>query len=195
MLLAHFPSFYFIPETRNMRPPRKPFGLEGPRAGVMSPQGTRMCVQDTDESEQHTSSQKPEAAEMREIWKRLRSMLRHTGLRVIFLAFVVKRVAFASEQFIYQYASEKMKLRLAKTVPARLAQLSGAILITSTIMPLISLIWPRGPGHVFQKDLAIMRASLAIGVFSFVWMWKSKTFLLLCLGGLRYSWPASVFDC
>ena len=98
--------------------------------------------------------------------------------------FFVKRIAFASEAFVFQYASEKFLWPLHRTTYLRVATASGAIFATLVACPL-SLSILAGRGFAAPKlDLNAVRISLMIVLVSFFCAWKADTGLMLALGTL-----------
>jgi hypothetical protein len=182
MLLAHFFILYTTPETSPTKSVLTPFVNMTTSEEAEPLYSLDMDVQRVEASEgyetRHSLDKRPPDVTLNGV----KVMLQHLGLSLIFLAFVVKRIAFASENFIYQYASEKMGMKLSATVLARVAHMTGAISITSVILPTMTYYWHRQGVQTLQKDLWIMRVSLMVAVLSFVCLFSSKSFLALCLG-------------
>lgn len=101
------------------------------------------------------------------------------------VTFFVKRVAFASESFVFQYASERFLWPLHRTTSLRVATASGAIFATLIACPLsFSVLGKRGfAAH--KLDLNAVRISLMIVVVSFFCAWRANTGLILALGALE----------
>ncbi|ORX98666.1 major facilitator superfamily domain-containing protein [Clohesyomyces aquaticus] len=110
------------------------------------------------------------------------TMLSHRGLSIIFAAFIVKRIAFSSEGFTFQYASETLHKKLSDTAWLRISNTIGASVVLSIILPLASYFtkW-HSPG----KDLFNARGSLAIGVIGFGSIFFARTFDAMC-GGMYF---------
>lgn len=167
-LCGHILVLWFMPETKGLNPTL----CSSPCPQIRVPFRRRLL---------------PNASISR-YWQRLRStpqsistMLRHHGLKLVLIIFVGKRIAFASENFIYQYASEKTKRKLSDTIVARVSHLTGAILITSCILPALTLYWNSVDIHILRKDLWIIHGSLQIAVVSFIGLFLSETFRSLCV--------------
>ena len=100
-------------------------------------------------------------------------------------AFFVKRVAFASESFVFQYASEKFLWPLRQTTGLRVATASGAIFATLIACP-ASFSVLRGNGFAAHNlDLITVRISLLILLISFSSAWKANSGPMLVLGKLQ----------
>ena len=96
--------------------------------------------------------------------------------------FFVKRVAFASESFVFQYASEKFLWPLHQTTYLRVATASGAIFATLIACPAsFSILSERGfAAH--KLDLDALRISLIIVLLSFFYASKASSGLMLAIG-------------
>ena len=106
-------------------------------------------------------------------------------VRFCLASFFVKRVAFASESFVFQYASEKFLWPLDQTTFLRVATASGGVFATLIACPISSLVL-RGKGFTAHKiDLNTVRISLIVVLVSFFWAWKANSGLILALGTLQ----------
>ena len=101
------------------------------------------------------------------------------------LTFVVKRVAFASENFVFQYASERFLWPLHQTTYLRVATASGAIFATLVACPLSFSVLGRRGFAAHKLDLNAVRISLMIVVLSFFYAWEANTGFKLALGTLE----------
>jgi hypothetical protein len=110
------------------------------------------------------------------------TLLKHPAARFCFVSYVLKRVAFASEGFMFQYASEKFLWPLHKTTWLRVAQASGAISATLLICPFVASILSRRaiPTHVI--NLGMVRSALLILACSFFSCWGSPSGIVFSLG-------------
>ena len=100
-------------------------------------------------------------------------------------AFFVKRIAFASENFVFQYASEKFLWPLRQTTGLRVATASGAIFATLIACP-ASFSFLRGKGFAAHNlDFNTVRISLLIVCISFFSTWKANSGPMLILGKLQ----------
>lgn len=113
---------------------------------------------------------------------RIRKLFSHRGLRMVFAAFLLKRVAFMSENFIDQYTSEKLHLKISQTGPVRSSNSGGSLLVTSTILPLLSYLWSVRGTFIPLKDLWLARLSVVVAIIGFISLWKAKNFYVICLG-------------
>ena len=99
-------------------------------------------------------------------------------------AFFVKRIAFASESFVFQYASEKFLWPLHQTTYLRVATASGAIFATLIACPASFSILSRRGFATHKLDLSTVRISLTIVSLSFFCAWKANSGVMLALGML-----------
>ena len=104
-------------------------------------------------------------------------------------AFFVKRIAFASESFVFQYASEKFLWPLHQTTYLRVATASGAIFATLIACPASFSILSRRGFATHKLDLSTVRISLTIVSLSFFCAWKANSGLMLALGMLLQEVP------
>ncbi|THX10071.1 hypothetical protein D6D13_05584 [Aureobasidium pullulans] len=114
------------------------------------------------------------------------SLLAIPGIWFCFLSFLLKRIAFSSENLIYQYTSEVLRQRLDQVVWIRVALGLGASLMTVIVLPLLSCTLS-GKGVAAQfVNVWVIRFSLLIVIIGFVIMWLAQhpvqigTALLLC---------------
>lgn len=124
------------------------------------------------------------------------SLLKHPASRFCFTTYILKRIAFASEGFMFQYASEKFLWPLHQTTWLRVGQASGAILATLVLCPLIMSVFSktastidsdtrkrncgRFPAHAI--DLTMIRSALTILALSFFAAWKAPSAVFLVIG-------------
>ena len=102
--------------------------------------------------------------------------------RFCLASFFLKRIAFSSEGFMFQYASEKFGWQLRQTTWLRVATATSAVFITLIGGPLL--------GYALQKkgvrsqlvDLNMIRGSLAVLVGAFFAAWMATSGELLVLG-------------
>ena len=100
-------------------------------------------------------------------------------------AFFVKRVAFASESFVFQYASEKFLWPLRQTTGLRVATASGAIFATLIVCPASFSVLRGKDFAAHNLDLNTVRISLLIVCISFFSAWKANSGPMLILGKLQ----------
>lgn len=89
-------------------------------------------------------------------------MLANPNVVVCFVELFLRRAAFMSENYFYQYASERFELQLRQTPLFRLAQALGSLLANGLGLPIISA-QLRGIGFSSMcTDLCMLRLSLLI---------------------------------
>lgn len=93
---------------------------------------------------------------------KIATILRHRGLCLIIISFFLKHVAFASDSFLYQYASEKFHRKLSQTFGARLIEILGALFTTLIAFPLVTHIWHWSHTYLAKRDLWMCRVSMAL---------------------------------
>ncbi|EJT80754.1 hypothetical protein GGTG_00748 [Gaeumannomyces tritici R3-111a-1] len=94
-------------------------------------------------------------------------------------SFFLKRVAFASEGFAFQYASEKFGWELRQTTWLRTASAAGAVVVTLAVGPIVGLILRRREVPAAVVDLNTIRSSLAMLIVSFFAAWKAPSMEIL----------------
>lgn len=107
-------------------------------------------------------------------------------------AFFFKRVAFTSESFMFQYASEKFGWELRRTTWLRVASASGAVFTTLAVCPLLAFTLTNKGYAAHKLDMNVIRTCLAILVLSFFSAWRANSGLLLVLGMALLPFPMSV---
>lgn len=120
--------------------------------------------------------------------RKIAALLRQPVLCIIFLGFLLKRVAFASvsEAFIYQYASERFKMKLSQTFGIRLTEIVGALVTTIVILPLVTHLWHAGQTYLARRDLWIARGSIILLIGCFISVFRA-TSITSVYSGMRYS--------
>ncbi|KAL8327941.1 hypothetical protein RB597_003989 [Gaeumannomyces tritici] len=94
-------------------------------------------------------------------------------------SFFLKRVAFASEGFAFQYALEKFGWELRQTTWLRTASAAGAVVVTLAVGPIVGLILRSREAPATVVDLNTIRSSLAMLVVSFFAAWKAPSMEIL----------------
>lgn len=97
--------------------------------------------------------------------------------------FFFKRVAFTSEGFMFQYASERFNWTLQKTSWLRVANASGAIFATMIAWPLLTSLFVSKGTVAHRVNLNSVRLSLGVVSLSFFFAWEAWTGLPFLFGG------------
>ena len=103
--------------------------------------------------------------------------------------FLLKRIAFTSEGFIFQYASEKFGWKLRETTWLRVSAAAGAIVTTLIICPLLSWFCKRKRYSTHKLDLWIVRVCLIVLCISFMMAFKAPLASWLFPGSLLDLYP------
>jgi len=105
----------------------------------------------------------------------------HQTSRFCLAAYFLKRIAFASEGFMFQYASEKFSWPLHQTTWLRVSQACGAITATLIVCPLLTFyLSKRGvPSRIIE--LSMIRSALLILMVSFFSAWQAPSSILFTL--------------
>ena len=105
------------------------------------------------------------------------TVFKHRGLCVIFACFLVKRTAFAGEDFVPQYASEILHRRIFETFWLQVSSHVGMLLTLSIVVPFLSR-------HIKSplKDLWVIRGSLISIILGFLILWRGRSIPIFCLG-------------
>lgn len=106
--------------------------------------------------------------------------------RFCLVTFVVKRIAFASESFMFQYASERFLWPLRQTTWLRVASAVGAVFATLIAWPGITMVFTRKGFAAHNLDLNVVRISLIIVTVSFFWAWRATSGTTLAFGMLPF---------
>ena len=119
-------------------------------------------------------------------------MLKTPNLVVCFLLFFLKRTAFMSEIFFYQYASAKFDLEIRQTPWLRSIKEVTAILILSLVLPTITTHFQSR--YDSQKiDLSVLRGSLFTMVISFLTVYVASSSWFFAFG--KFSSLCSQYIC
>jgi hypothetical protein len=114
------------------------------------------------------------------IRKQLTIMFKHSGLCIIFAAFVLKRIAYTSESFIYQFASERLNLELRRTAAVNFSNYIGSTFVTSILLPGLYYHWSLRSTQGPFRELWVCRFSVLVGDIGFAMVWKSHSLLMMC---------------
>lgn len=109
----------------------------------------------------------------------LRTFIRHRGLNIVFTSFIVKRIGFASESLVSQYASEILHEKLSATFWLRALGFLSQLLTFSFFIPLLTRNL-KSPG----KEVWVVRGSLVDVITGFLILWRGHSLLVLCIGTL-----------
>ena len=90
-------------------------------------------------------------------------------------AFLLKRIAFTSEGFIFQYTSEKFGWKLEDTTWLRIAAGVGAVITTMIICPLLTFFCTQRGYNTHRLDLWIIRICLVVLFASFLLAFEAPT--------------------
>ena len=106
--------------------------------------------------------------------------------RFCLISFLVKRIAFTSEGFIFQYASEKFQWKLADTTLFRASAAIGGILTTTLICPMLTNCARSRNYNTHLLDFWIVRTCLIVLFFSFFTAFEatSGAWLLVAMFGM-----------
>lgn len=110
---------------------------------------------------------------------RVKTFLRHSGLRIILACFLGKRIGFASENLAFQYASEQFAMKFSQTVWLRVANAIGAVVVLAAILPFLHGLVT---GWTTVNDVKVVQGSLVNAVLGFCLMWQSWSFVVLAIG-------------
>lgn len=113
------------------------------------------------------------------------TFFRHRGLNIVFGCFIVKRIGFASESFASQYASEILYKKLSETFWLRALGHLGMLLVFSIFLPLFTRTM-ESP----EKEIWVVRGSLADLIIGFCILWLGHSLFALCIGTLILRLPA-----
>lgn len=111
-------------------------------------------------------------------------LFRNPASQFCLATFFFKRVAFTSEGFMFQYASEKFDWALQRTSWLRVANACGAIFATMIAWPLLPFLFVRKGTVAHRVDINSVRLSLGVVFLSFFFAWKARTGILFLLGEL-----------
>ena len=120
--------------------------------------------------------------QIKELIPRIGCQFQSSASRFCLAAFFLKKIAFTSEGFMFQYASEKFLWKLRQTTWLRVASASSAVFVTLIACPLLTSILTKKGFNAHNLDLNVIRYSLMIVVLSFFCAWRASSGLTLALG-------------
>jgi hypothetical protein len=96
------------------------------------------------------------------------------NLKVCLLIFCLKRLAFTSENFVFQYASKVLHWKFEKTSWIQFTHSLAAIIITAVLLPSVNTYLQRKRGAISTAvDVVITRGSLLVAVVGCTLLWKA----------------------
>lgn len=104
------------------------------------------------------------------------------NLFLCFILFFVKRIAFMSDYFWYQYASERFHWQLRQTAWLRVSQAVGASLVTAGVLPYLTTYLLRKGMRAQHLDLKVIKISLLFHIVGFFGVWVAGTPVALGIG-------------
>lgn len=96
--------------------------------------------------------------------------------------FLLKRIAFQSENLFYQYSSEKFDLKLQSTPSFRLALSGGAFFVTALILPLATVGFRRLGARHQLIELGVIRVSFTLMACTFFGVWAAPDSVIFGIG-------------
>lgn len=115
-------------------------------------------------------------------YRTLRPLLKHPASWFCLVSYFLKRIAFASEGFMFQYASEMFLWPLYQTTWLRVAQASGAITATLVVCPFLALFLSQRGVPADLADLSMIHSALLILTLSFLSFWRASSAKILIIG-------------
>ena len=143
------------------------------------------CKFDEDSpSSTSASVQKPSRPPVRNVMAsaKMLELIKSPYLRFCFACFFLKKVAFASESLLYIYTSELLHQKLYKTAWIKVAQASGATIVTGLLLPALVQILLRRDFTPELINLWMTRGSLITLTFGFLMVWMSPHAIVLGFG-------------
>ncbi|KAF2786835.1 MFS general substrate transporter [Melanomma pulvis-pyrius CBS 109.77] len=109
--------------------------------------------------------------------RKFRDLVNIRGVNVVFTSFAIKRVAFASLAFVFQYASEILEQDLSKTYLIRVFHQFSVAILFICLLPLLTrnLLSP-------AKDVWVIRVSLTTLMIGFYVVWNGRSLSGFALG-------------
>jgi hypothetical protein len=105
------------------------------------------------------------------------------NLKVCLLIFCLKRLAFTSENFVFQYASKLLDWNLEKTSWIQFTHSLAAITITAVLLPSANTLFQRRTGDRSTiVDVTAARGSLLVAVLGCVLLWQAQNSTAMILG-------------
>lgn len=117
----------------------------------------------------------------------LSGMLKTPNLVICFLLYFLKRTAFMSEIFFYQYASANFDFELRQTPWFRSIKEISAIIVLSLVLPAITASFQRRYNSQ-AIDLNVLRGSLVTMVVSFFTVYVALSSWFFAFGEFREFW-------
>jgi hypothetical protein len=105
------------------------------------------------------------------------------NLKVCLLIFCLKRLAFTSENFVFQYAWTILDWNLEKTSWIQFTSSLAAITATAVLLPSVNALFQRRTGgRSTIVDVTAARGSLLVAVLGCVLLWQAQSSTVMILG-------------
>ena len=105
-------------------------------------------------------------------WATMQQFISSSGIVFCFCCFLVKRIAFTSENLMFQYVSEILRERLNQTSWVRIPLGLSATIVTSVVLPTLLQYLKSRRANSTVVDVWAIRTSLAILVAGFTMFWS-----------------------
>jgi hypothetical protein len=117
--------------------------------------------------------------------KRIARLFSTPATRFCLFAFFLKRVAFTSEGFMFQYASEKFGWKLQQTTWLRVFAALGAIFTTMIACPSLDCHFSTSGYKAAHVNIWVIRACLVILIIGFLLAFFASSRAFLFIGMIR----------
>jgi hypothetical protein len=101
------------------------------------------------------------------------------GMMFLFVSYLVKKIGFASQTFIFHYASELLSKNLLETFLLRVFNHLGMLLTLGAILP-----WLAWKSSTAVKEIWVIRVSILCAFLGFLILWMGRSMAALSIGTL-----------
>lgn len=123
-------------------------------------------------------------------WATLSGQLYGKGLVLCYVVFFLKRLGFASQPFIYQYASQYLQWPLQRTTVLQFSRAAGAAIVNVVLIPGFSTCAINSDMVSLEGlDHGLVAVSASILAFGFWLLWIAQTSIRFFAGMGDYSLP------
>lgn len=178
---------FFVNEPTKAKDKHYYVSIEDPDSSLAAQDYTTDEPSDVEESPASKLSAFNKWTELTRIIHDIGIVFRGSASKFCLAAFFLKRVAFTSEGFMFQYASEKFLWELRQTTWLRVAAASGAVFVTLFACPLLTYLLVRKGFKTHHLDLNVIRVSSLVVVLAFLGAWRAPSVILLAFGNLLRS--------
>lgn len=126
--------------------------------------------------------QTPASLDFRSAKEKLLKILSIPQIVTCLVIFPLKRAGFQSQPFIYQYASERFRLKLQQTPWFGAARSGSSVIVVGAVLPILTNLLRKTGLQQNSIDLGVLRGTALVLTTTFFGIWAASNTTLYSLG-------------